>query len=515
MSDLDLFGSSERVTPAPFPDDPAAPLAARMRPRTLQEFVGQDQVLGPGKALRELIEKDELGSLILWGPPGSGKTTLARIIAERTRAAFVRFSAVTEGVPRVREIIRQAEMRLRAGRGGASGQREGGRRTILFCDEIHRFNRAQQDAFLPHVEAGTIALIGATTENPSFEVNGALLSRARLFVLGPLEEEHLDTILRDACADAERGLGQLALQVDDAAFGLMAREADGDARRALNALEAAAAFVGAGGQITEDVAREALQRRFARYDKMGEEHYNLISALHKAVRGSDPQGALYWLARMLEGGEDPLYVARRLVRMAIEDIGLADPHALRIALAARDAYHFLGSPEGELGLAEAAVYLATSPKSNRVHRAFHRARQAARETPAEPVPLHIRNAPTRTMKGLGYGHGYRYAFDAENHYVPQEYLPESLRGEAFYEPSSFGFERRIADRLAWWAERRGAAEQGTGEQGAAEQSTGEQSTGEQDAAEQSTAEHGTNEQDAGDARRSGKPGRIGTESREG
>lgn len=454
MSDLDLFGSSPEPAPAPFPDDPGAPLAARMRPRTLDELVGQAHVLGPGKALRELIEKDELGSVILWGPPGSGKTTLARIIAERTRAAFVRFSAVTEGVPRVREIIREAEARLRAGRGSAADTPARARRTILFCDEIHRFNRAQQDAFLPHVEAGTIALIGATTENPSFEVNGALLSRARVFVLNPLEEHDLEAILRRACADTERGLGRLALEVDDDAFEHLARAADGDARRALNVLEAAATFVGAGGRIGEDVAREALQRRSARYDKTGEEHYNLISALHKAIRGSDPQGALYWLARMLEGGEDPRYLARRLVRMAIEDIGLADPQALRVALAARDAYHFLGSPEGELALAEATVYLATSPKSDRLLAGFGRALDAARDTPAEPVPLHIRNAPTRMLKELGYGRDYRYAFDSANHYLPQEYLPESLRGRVFYEPSGFGFEERIAERIAWWEERR-------------------------------------------------------------
>ncbi|HLU24636.1 MAG TPA: replication-associated recombination protein A [Longimicrobiales bacterium] len=440
------------------------PLAARMRPRTLDEFVGQEHILGPGRALRRLIEKDEVGSLILWGPPGTGKTTLARIVADRTRSVFVPFSAVTEGVARVREVIREAEERLAAG----------GPRTILFCDEIHRFNKAQQDAFLPHVESGTIQLIGATTENPSFEVVGALLSRSRVFVLQPLSPEHLKVILRRAMEDPERGLGGRGLVLDDDALDLIAEEADGDARRALNALEAAAtlamsAGAGEGGAeadgqpaavITREVAREALQLRFAHYDKGGEEHYNLISALHKAVRGSDPQGALYWLARMLEGGEDPMYIARRLVRMATEDIGLADPDALRIAIAARDAYHFLGSPEGHLALAEAAVYLATAAKSNRLYRAFGQAQAAARETPAEPVPLHIRNAPTRLMKGLGYGRGYRYAFDSPDHYIPQEYLPESLRGSVFYEPSEFGFEKRIAERLAWWEERRRLAMDG-------------------------------------------------------
>jgi putative ATPase len=452
MSDLDLFGAGSDPSGREPSDahgggavDPGAPLAARMRPRTLDEFVGQEGVLGPGRALRELIDKDEVGSLILWGPPGTGKTTIARIIAERTAAAYVPFSAVTEGVPRVREIVKEAAARLRAT----------GRRTILFCDEIHRFNKAQQDAFLPHVEAGTISLIGATTENPSFEVIGALLSRARVFVLQSLTTEDLETILRRALADEQRGLGTRELEIDDGALTLLAREADGDARRALNALEAAATLVGAGGSIDEPVAREALQRRYARYDKGGEEHFNIISALHKAVRGSDPDGALYWLARMLEGGEDPLYLARRLIRMAVEDIGLSDPAALSLAVSARDAYHMLGSPEGDLALAQATVYLATAPKSNRLYVAFGAAREAARDTPAEPVPLHIRNAPTSLMKELGYGAGYRYAFEAEDHFTPQEYLPDSLRGTRFYEPSAFGHEKRIGERLAWWRERMG------------------------------------------------------------
>ncbi|MBW3553924.1 MAG: replication-associated recombination protein A [Gemmatimonadetes bacterium] len=463
MSELDLFGAdrggaagaSDERQGSDLPD-PGAPLAARMRPRTLDEFVGQENILGPGRALRELIEKDEVGSLILWGPPGTGKTTIARIIAERTAARFVPFSAVTEGVPRVRQIVKEAGARLKAT----------GRRTILFCDEIHRFNKAQQDAFLPHVEAGTISLIGATTENPSFEVIGALLSRARVFVLEGLEAEDLEAILRRALADEERGLGGRGIQAEDDALTLLAREADGDARRALNALETAATLAGDGGRITGDHAREALQRRFAHYDKGGEEHYNLISALHKAVRGSDPDGALYWLARMLEGGEDPLYLARRLIRMAVEDIGLSDPGALGIAVAARDAFQMLGSPEGDLALAEAAVYLATAPKSNRLYAAFGSARSAAKDTPAEPVPLHIRNAPTGLMKDLGYGAGYRYAFEDEEHYVAQEYLPESLRGTRFYEPSAFGHEKRIGERLEWW--RRKAAEQGGGSPAAGE-----------------------------------------------
>ncbi len=470
MSELDLFGgrkNAEGPSPGESRDagngaersgdaqagvtgssaegvEAAAPLAARMRPRTLDEFVGQESVLGQGRALRELIEKDEVGSLILWGPPGTGKTTIARIIAERTNSTFVSFSAVTEGVPRVREIMKQADARLRGM----------GRRTILFCDEIHRFNKAQQDAFLPHVEAGTISLIGATTENPSFEVIGALLSRARVFVLQPLGEGELEEILRRALADQERGLGARGLDVDDAAIGLIAVQADGDARRALNALETAATLAGEGGRIDAGRAKEALQQRVARYDKGGEEHYNIISALHKAVRGSDPDGALYWLARLLEGGEDPLYAARRLIRMAMEDVGLSDPQALSVAIAARDAYQMLGSPEGDLALAEAAVYLATSPKSNRLYSAFGAARSAARDTPAEPVPLHIRNAPTGLMKELGYGEDYRYAFESEDHYIPQEYLPERLRGTRFYEPSGFGHEKRIAERLAWWAKLR-------------------------------------------------------------
>ncbi|HKJ92704.1 MAG TPA: replication-associated recombination protein A [Longimicrobiales bacterium] len=467
MSDLDLFGrDAPGGVPGTAEPGPEAPLAARMRPRTLDGFLGQEHLLAPGKAMRQMIERDEVGSLILWGPPGTGKTTLARIIAERTQSVFVPFSAVTEGVSRVREIIKQAEVRNRAG----------GRRTILFCDEIHRFNKAQQDAFLPHVEAGTISLIGATTENPSFEVIGPLLSRSRVFVLEPLRPEDLAEIVVRALKDREHGLGEMDLTLDDDARGALAAEADGDARRALNALEAAAALAGHGGTITVEHVREALQRRFAHYDKTGEEHYNLISALHKSVRGSDPHGALYWLARMLDGGEDPLYVARRLVRMAIEDIGLADPEALRLAVAARDAYHFLGSPEGELALAEAVLYLATAPKSNRVYVALGRAMGAAKDTPAAPVPLHVRNAPTKLMKELGYGRNYRYAFESEEHYIPQEYLPDAVRGQRFYEPSGFGFEKRIAERMAWWDARRREAD-GTPEAGAEYKEADEPDTG--------------------------------------
>lgn len=433
----------------PEPEDGAAasaPLAARMRPRTLEEFRGQKHLLGTGKAVRAMLDRGRPGSMILWGPPGSGKTTLARLIAAESDAAFVSFSAVTEGVARVREIIAEAAARLRAT----------GRRTILFCDEIHRFNKAQQDAFLPHVEAGTVILIGATTENPSFEVVRPLLSRAPVYVLEPLGPDDLRSILDDALSSGERGLGSRAPDAADEALDFIAHAADGDARRALGVLEAAAALAGEGRVIDVSIAREALQHRFAAYDKAGEEHYNLVSALHKAVRGSDPDGALYWLARMIEGGEEPMYIARRLVRMASEDVGLADPNALSVAIAARDAFHFLGSPEGELALAEATIYLATAPKSNRAYEAWAAARATARETPSAPVPLHIRNAPTELMKELGYGAGYRYDPAEEDGIAAQEYLPEAARGARFYRPGPHGHEEVIARRLEWWAERRRA-----------------------------------------------------------
>jgi len=417
-----------------------------MRPRTLEEFLGQEQLLAPEKALGELIRRGDIGSCIFWGPPGSGKTTLARIIARYTARHFEPFSAVTEGVGRVREIIKAAEDRLKYE----------GRGTILFCDEIHRFNRAQQDAFLPWVENGVITLIGATTENPSFELTGALLSRCRVFVLEPLREDHLRALVLRALADPDRGLGRLQLEIDEDALALLVREVDGDARRALQAIEAAAEYLTGGrgshpaSRITHPVITDALQKRFAKSDKSGEEHFNLISALHKAVRGSDVEGSLYWLARMLAGGQDPLYIARRLVRMAAEDIGLADPRALSLALAAKDAYHFLGSPEGELALAEATIYLATAPKSNRVYEAFGRASDAAKEYPAEGVPLHIRNSPTKLTKELGYGDGYKYAHAFEHAYAPQEYLPEALRGASWYEPTESGYEKTVRERMEFW-----------------------------------------------------------------
>ncbi|MEX2049341.1 MAG: replication-associated recombination protein A [Gemmatimonadota bacterium] len=421
-----------------------------MRPRSLAEFKGQEHLLGPGKAIRGMLDAGRPSSMILWGPPGSGKTTLARLIAAESDVTFVPFSAVTEGIARVREIIAEADERLRAT----------GRRTILFCDEIHRFNKAQQDAFLPHVERGTVILIGATTENPSFEIVRPLLSRAPVYVLESLSAVQLRAILEEALADHERGVADQKLTVTSEALDFVAEASDGDARRALGVLEAAAALVSVGATVSLEAAREALQHRFATYDKGGEEHYNVISALHKAVRGSDPDGALYWLARMIAGGEDPLYIARRLVRMASEDIGLADPMALQVTIAARDAFHFLGAPEGELALAEAVIYLATAPKSNRVYEAWGSALAKARETPGAPVPLHIRNAPTELMKGLGYGQGYRYDPSEAEGVASQEYLPDALRGQVFYRPGSQGAEKAIAERLRWWAERRSKEAEG-------------------------------------------------------
>lgn len=422
---------------------PIEPLAARMRPRTLTEFVGQVELLGPGRPLGESIRRGDPGSCIFWGPPGTGKTTLARLIATTSDAEFVPFSAVSDGVARVREIIAEARERRALGRG-----------TILFVDEIHRFNRGQQDAFLAAVEQGILVLIGATTENPSFALNAALLSRTQVWVLHRLEVDELG-VLVDRALEAREGLrGEVALT--DAGRELLLRVADGDARRVLNLLEAAARHVGAGGRIDEQVVTGVLARRVAPHDRAGEQHYDLISALHKAVRGSDPQGALYWLARIIAAGEEPLFVARRLVRMASEDIGLADPGALQQAIAARDAFAFLGSPEGELALAQATVYLATAPKSNRVYRGWKAAAQAAADTPVAPVPLHLRNAATSLLKELGYGAGYRYDHDEASAHADQKYLPEELGDMVFYEPGEFGEEKLIARRLRWWAEHAGS-----------------------------------------------------------
>jgi putative ATPase len=418
-----------------------------MRPRTLDEYVGQQHLLAPGMPLRESIERGSVSSMVFWGPPGTGKTTLARLVARYTDREFVSFSAVTEGVPRVREIVREAEDRRDTGRG-----------TILFADEIHRFNKAQQDAFLPHVEAGTITLIGATTENPSFEIIGALLSRVRVFVLRPLAPADVSGLVRRALGDAERGLGAMGLTVDDDAIELLAAESDGDARRALTVLEAASDHIGTGGHLTVDVVRQAAQLRFSHYDKGGEETYNILSAFHKSLRGSDPQAALFWMARMLEGGQDPMVIFRRAIAMAAEDIGLADPEALKLAVAARDAFHMLGAPEGYLPMSQMVIYLATAPKSNSSKVALDAAMNAAQAHPAAQVPLHIRNAPTKLMKELGYHEGYQYAHAVPEAYIPQEYLPEALAGSAFYTPGPFGFEKEIAKRLAWWEEVRARAQ---------------------------------------------------------
>jgi putative ATPase len=440
--------NEDRATPG------ARPLADRMRPRTLDEFVGQEHLVGPGKPLRVQIERDDPTSMIFWGPPGTGKTTLAKIIARITKADFIEFSAVLAGIKEIKQVMSDAER-----------ARQYGTRTIVFVDEIHRFNKAQQDAFLPHVEKGNIRLIGATTENPSFEINSALLSRCRVYVLNPLTEDQIALLLRRTLVDKERGLGEMHLEASDESLRKIAAYSSGDARNAYNVLEVAAALTvsssketspketrlpaspAAATAITDATLHEALQKRVLLYDKSGEEHYNLISALHKSVRNSDPDAALYWLARMLEAGEDPLYIARRVVRMAVEDIGLAEPNALALCMAARDAVDFIGMPEGNLALAQAVVYLCVAPKSNALYIAYGAVLQDVEQTAAEPVPLHLRNAPTSLMKGLGYGKDYQYAHDAEEKVADMQCLPDSLRDRLYYHPTNEGVEKRIRERL--------------------------------------------------------------------
>ena len=427
--------------PQPAIEDSAhQPLAERMRPRTLDEFIGQEKLLGPGKPLRQQIENDEITSMLLWGPPGCGKTTLARLIARLTRSEFVAFSAVLAGIKEIKEVMAASERKS-----------HGGQRTIVFVDEVHRFNKAQQDAFLPYVEAGHITFIGATTENPSFEVISPLLSRTKVYVLDPLTTPQIVDLLKRAIADKQRGLGNENVEATDDVLFRIASYANGDARSAYNTVDLAArsAKPGASGArtITRELLEDVLQRKLLRYDKAGEEHYNLISALHKSVRNSDPDAALYWLARMLESGEDPLYLARRLVRMASEDIGLAEPGALAFTLAAKEAFDFLGVPEGNLALAQAAVYLALAPKSNAVYTAYGEVLDDVHKTEADPVPLHLRNAVTGLMKNVGYGQGYKYAHDHEDKLTDMTCLPDNLANRTYYKPTDQGFEQRLRARL--------------------------------------------------------------------
>jgi putative ATPase len=441
---MDLFSGLEPDSKAKI--DKNTPLADRMRPQRLEDFVGQQHLLAPGKPLRVAIEQDQLRSIILWGPPGAGKTTLAHIIAKMTRSDFISFSAVLAGIKEIKSVMADAER-----------ARHYGRKTILFIDEIHRFNKAQQDAFLPHVETGNIVLIGATTENPSFEVNAALLSRSKVYVLQALAVEEIVSLLERALADKEYGLGKESVQIEEKLLQQIALFANGDARAAYNTLEIAFQSTSKDETgkrvITSKIVEDAMQRRMLLYDKSGEEHYNLISALHKSMRNSDPDASLYWLGRMLEAGEDPLYIARRIVRFASEDVGLADPMALPLAVSAMQAFHFVGQPEGMLALAEAAVYMATAPKSNALYKSYGSVLEDVRNTVAEPVPLHLRNAPTRLMKNLNYGKGYQYAHDVENRLTDMTCLPDSLKDRVYYLPSGNGFEKAISDRLKEWREK--------------------------------------------------------------
>jgi len=447
MKTLDLFGAKE-PDKEPNEVDASAPLAERMRPKTIKEYIGQSHLLTPGSLLRRSIEEDKLFSMIFWGPPGSGKTTLARILANETEAHFVSFSAVLSGVKEIRQVIDDARKRWEIKK----------EKTVLFVDEIHRFNKAQQDAFLPHVESGLITLIGATTENPSFEVIAPLLSRTRVMLLHPFSEEELMAIVKQALTDETKGLGKLAIKIDDDAMRYIVGLADGDARSALNNLEAITAVVLNLPEeeriITRKAAEETLLKKALLYDKNGEEHYNLISAFHKSLRGSDPDAALYWLGRMLNAGEDPLFIARRMIRFASEDIGNADPRALEITIAAQQAFHFIGLPEGELALAQAAVYLATAQKSNSLYAGYGRVKEIINKTGYLPVPLHIRNAPTKLMKELDYGKNYKYAHDYDDAYVPQEYLPDKLQGQKFYSPRESGYEKTIKERMAFWQQKK-------------------------------------------------------------